>query len=325
MPIPATGARSAPRLVLMLSEVWTLVDARDLSGLVELAVVAERAGVDGVLVGEHVTLGARTDAMGVAENPRDWVRPGNQQARYPHPHGLHILGAMAAVTSRIRLIASALLTPFRHPLVLGKELATVDLISRGRLVYMPVPGSVREEYDALEVPFHRRGEIFDEQLEIWERAWRDDVLSFHGKHYRFENMAFEPKPWRPEGPTMWIGGNRLHARSLRRLVRYGSGYFPVLPPSAEELERLAAAMSAAGRSTDELELVWFIGQRTAFPDATSPKALAPALDDAVAELKAGIGTFVLKPSQYVDDIDDFGDLCRAAVTGLAERADAATA
>jgi alkanesulfonate monooxygenase SsuD/methylene tetrahydromethanopterin reductase-like flavin-dependent oxidoreductase (luciferase family) len=308
-----------PRVVLMLSESWTMIEPRDLRALVELAPVAEQAGIDGVLLGERISHGMKAAEIGVAPNPRDWLGGRNQVVRYPHPSPLHVLSAMAPLTTTLRLVASALLTPFRHPLVLGKELATLDLMSRGRLVVMPIPGAHAQEYEALDRPFHQRGELLDEQLEVWHRAWRDDMVSFHGRHYDIDTMSFEPKPWRPTGPAMWIGGRRLHARALRRLVRHGSGYFPQSSPDEAELERLASALTAAGRSLAELELVAFIGMTTPFSDATSPKPLAPALDAAIADLARGMTTFVIKPSQYIDDPQLLGDFCRDVVTGLRAR------
>jgi len=319
MPRPELSI-AEPRLVLMLSEAWTMVDPRDLRGLVGLAKVAEDAGVDGVMLGEHVTLGRETDGKGVADNPREWIHPGNQPALYGHPHGLHVLGAMAAVTERIRLIAAALLTPFRHALVLAKELATVDLISQGRLVHMPVVGSVEEEFRALGVPFHERGRIFEEQLEIWERVWREDFTTYHGRYYAFDEMAIEPKPWRENGPALWIGGARLHDNALRRTVRYASGYFPQSTPTGNDLERLSAAMRAAGRSLSQLELVAFVGQRTGFPDSNSTKSLSDALEDITPEIELGMTTYVLKPSQYIDEPAQLGDLCRDTLAGLRQLA-----
>jgi len=309
-----------PKLMLLLSESWTMTDPRDLRGLVDLAVVAEAAGIDGIMIGEHVVMGPNAGVNGIPENPRDWLGEGNHVPSQPHPNGLHLLGAMAAVTSRLRLLAAAVLSAFRHPLVLGKELATVDLVSEGRLVFLPAVSWQEEEYAAQGVPFDQRGRILDEQLEVWQRAWRDEVVTFHGEHYDFADVRFEPKPWRPGGPTLWIGGLRLHPAALRRLVRYGSGWFPILRPSEDDLARLRAAMEQVGRRFEELELATLLGLDTRFPDATSTKPLAPTLDGARKSLARGITTFVIKPSQYIDDRDQLGDFCRDALTGLGGRA-----
>ncbi len=309
-----------PKLILLLSESWTMTDPRDLRGLVDLAVVAETAGIDGVMIGEHITMGPSAAVYGVPANPRDWLGPGMQRPDYPHPSGLHLLSAMAAVTSRLRLVAAAVLSPLRHPLVLGKELATLDLVSNGRLVFLPTVSWQEEEYTALGVSFRHRGKILDEQLEVWQRAWRDEVVTFHGEHYDFTDMRFEPKAWRPTGPTLWVGTIELHPAALRRVVRYGSGYFPGLPPSPDDLDQLRAAMEQAGRRFDELELTAFLGFGTGFPDATSTKPLVPVLDEARTLMAQGITTLVIKPAQYIDERDQLGDFCRDALTGLRERA-----
>jgi len=311
---------TSPKLVVLLSEVWTMTDPRDLRGLVALAVAAEEAGVDGIEIGEHVLLGPNSAINGLPDNPREPLGIGMQEAGYPHPNGLHLLSAVAAVTSRVRLIAGAVLSPLRHPLVLGKELATVDLISRGRLVYLPAVGWQEEEYEAVGVPFHQRGKILDEQLEVWERIWRDEPVSYHGKHFRFQDISFAPKPWRPTGPPVWIGGMRLYPNALRRVVRHAQGYFPLGPLSPDDVGQLREALEANGRTLDELELVGAVGMATPFPDATSTKALGPALDEALPQMANGFSTFVIKPNMYIDDRDQLGDLCRDAVAGLRERA-----
>lgn len=224
------------------------------------------------------------------------------------------------MTSRLRLLAASIISPLRHPLVLGKELATADLISKGRLIFVPTVSWQEEEYAALHVPFHQRGEMLDEQLEVWERAWRDETIAYDGRHYRFDGVHFEPKAWRPTGPQLWIGGMELHPAALRRTVRYASGYFPVLPPSPEELGRLRQALEAAGRRAEDVELTMLVGLDTPFPNATSTKPLAPALDRAQAHMADGISTFVIKPSQYIDDRDHLAELCHEALAGLNERA-----
>jgi probable F420-dependent oxidoreductase len=297
-----------------------MTDARDLRGLAGLAQVAEDAGVDGIMIGEHVVMGPNAGYNGVPENPRDWLGEGTHVPEYAHPNGLHILGAVAALTSRIRLLAASIISPLRHPLVLGKELATVDLLSEGRLIFVPTVSWQEEEYAALGVPFHRRGAILDEQLEVWERAWRDETVAYEGTHYRFDGVHFEPKAWRPTGPQLWIGGMQLHSAALRRAVRYATGYFPVLPPSRDDLARLREGLEAAGRHFEDIELAMLVGLDTPFPDATSTKALAPALDRAQQHMADGISTFVIKPSQYIDDASQLGDFCREALAELTERA-----
>jgi alkanesulfonate monooxygenase SsuD/methylene tetrahydromethanopterin reductase-like flavin-dependent oxidoreductase (luciferase family) len=314
-----SSSAGEPRLVVMLSESWTMIDPRNLRAVVDLASVVERAGAHGVLVGEHVVMGPGADRNGIPDNPRDFFRNGNQDPTMAHPSSLEVLSAMAAVTEGLRLHAVALLTPLRHPLTVGKQLATLDLISQGRLVFMPTTSWQEEEYDALGVSFEARGGMLDEQMEIWSHAWRDEVISHHAENYSFDDIYFSPKPWLPRGPRLWVGGSRLHARALRRIVRYADGFFPSSVPTDDELDRLSAALTSAGRSTDDIELTMWLGATTAFPTPTSTKPLGPALDAAAPNFARGVTTFVMKASQYIDDVTDLGDLIREAQRGLEER------
>jgi len=121
------------RLLLVLTENQTIVDPRDLKGLVRLAAEAEQAGVDGVMMSEHVVLGPTAGERGVMGNPRDYAAPGNQDPATPWPSSVVTLSAIAQATTTLRLVAGAVIAPLRHPLLLAKELATLDLLSEGRL------------------------------------------------------------------------------------------------------------------------------------------------------------------------------------------------
>ena len=305
-----------PRLVCILSENHTLVPPRDLRALVDMAAEAERAGFDAVMVSEHVVLGAGSDADGTPANPRDYALPGNQDPETPWPSSLLLLAAVAAVTDRIRLVASAVIPPLRHPLLIAKDLATLDLLSGGRLVVQPTVSWHRAEYEALGVPFGSRGERLDEHLAAWEALWHPGPATFHGRHYSFEDVHLEPKPLRAEGPRLWFGGQRLHDRLLARLVRYGHGFNPLGRPSEEDLERLEDAMAAAGREIGELELVG--GTRGRFVDAASVADLDEALASVPEQLARGFTTICVKPSQFEDDPAEIPALLGRIVERVAE-------
>lgn len=303
------------RLVCILSENHTLVPARDLQSLVRMAVEAERAGFDAVMVSEHVVLGPGSDADGRPANPRDYALPGNQDPATPWPSSLLLLAAVAAVTDRIRLVAGAVIPPLRHPLLIAKDLATLDLLSGGRLVVQPTVSWHRVEYEALGVPFETRGERLDEHLAAWDALWRPGPASFHGHHYTFDAVHLEPKPFRPEGPRLWFGGQRMHDRLKARLVRYGHGFNPLGRPSEEDLERLRNAMTAAGRDLDELELVG--GARGRFPDADGVADLDDALDAIPEQVGRGFATICVKPSQFTDDPGEIPSLLEWIVERVA--------
>jgi probable F420-dependent oxidoreductase len=300
-----------PRLVLILSENWTLVPAGDLGALVRIAFEAEQAGFDAAMVSEHVVLGPGADSNGVPENPRDYALPGNQDPSTPWPDALTVLAAVGSATSRLRLVASSIIAPLRHPLLLAKQLATLDLLSEGRLVVQPTVSWHRPEYEALGVPFERRGELLDEHLAAWRVLWRDSPASFDGRYYRFSDVWLEPKPFRPEGPALWFGGETMHERLLRRLIEFGSGFNPLGRPSDEDLERLRAGMAEAGRDIAELEMVGGTRGRFAGPEGVAD--LGEALESIPAQLERGYTTISNKPSQFVDDPKRNGAFCREVV------------
>jgi len=300
-----------PKLILILSENWTLTSPRDLRQLVRFAVEAEEAGFDGVMMSEHIVLGAGSDAHGQPGNPREYALPENQDPATSWPSPLVVLGAIAAATSRVRLIAGAIIAPLRHPLVLAKELATLDLLAEGRLVVQPTVSWHRAEYEALGVPFDARGDLLDEHLAAWGVLWRDTPASFDGSHYRFSDVYLEPKPYRPSGPILWFGGSSLHERLLRRIVEHGRGFNPLGSPKPEDLEQLEEAMAKAGRDIGELEFVG--GTRGTFTDATSVADLEQALASIPAQVARGFTSICIKPSQFTDDPDQVGPLCREIV------------
>jgi probable F420-dependent oxidoreductase len=302
------------RVVMVLSENWTLTSPHDLPALVELAVVAERAGVDTVMLSEHVVLGPSAGAAGRMENPRDYAAPGNQDPDTPWPDSVVLAAAIAARTSTLRVALAAIIAPLRHPLLLAKQLATLDLLAGGRLVVQPTVSWAEEEYAALGVPFRERGAILDEQLEAMHAAWTEGPATFAGKHFAFSDVYCEPRPFHAGGPRMWFGGQSLHPALLRRIARYGSGFHPFGTPTDADLARLAGAMRAAGRDVAELEMVGGIRGRFDSPDAVAD--LDEALASVPAQLARGFTSICFKPSMYTDDRDEVGAISRRVVEAV---------
>ena len=139
---------------------------------------------------------------------------------------------------------------------------------------LPTVSWHREEYDALGVDFTKRGRLLDEHLAAWRQAWGPSPVSHRGKHYAFEDVWFEPKAWRPDGPRIWLGGGAMTPKIIERIVHHGHGFNPLGRRTDEEMEALRAAMAAAGRDMAELELVG--GTRAVFtrPDSVADLALA---------------------------------------------------
>lgn len=303
-------------MLLILSENWTLMSGRDLPQFVRWAREAEDAGFDAVMISEHVVLGRDAGAHGVMSNPRAYAAPGNQDPRTPWPSSLLLLSAIAAATSTIRLVASAVLAPLRHPLLLARELGTLDLLSEGRLVVQPGVSWSRDEYAALGVPFSRRGRILDEQLRILERVWHESPMSFHGQFFDFDDAYLEPKAFRPEGPRLWFGGQSVHGAVLDRLVRYGHGFHPFGTPTEDDLRVLDEGLRAAGRDPASVEKVG--GTRATFPDDDSCADIGAAMAPIAEQMELGFTTFCVKPSQFIDSAEDLPALLREVM----RRADA---
>ena len=159
------------KLLLVLTENDAIVPPRDLGALVQVAVEAEAHGIDGVMMSEHILMGPSAGEHGEMVNIRDYAAPGNQSPATAWPNSIVMLAAIAQATHRLRLVAGAIIAPLRHPLLLAKELGTLDLLSQGRLVVLPTVSWHREEYEALGIPFRERGAILDEQLEILAKSW----------------------------------------------------------------------------------------------------------------------------------------------------------
>jgi probable F420-dependent oxidoreductase len=302
---------AAPRLVLVLSENWTMTSPRDLRALIRIAQDAEDAGIDGVMLSEHIVLGPSAGERGRPANPRDYAAPGNQDPTTPWPDSIVLMSAIASATTRLRLIGAAIIAPLRHPLLLAHQLATLDLLSEGRLVVQPTVSWHREEYAALGVPFERRGELLDEHLAAWSELWRATPASYGGSHYSFDDVYLEPKPFRQDGPRLWFGGRSVGPWIVRRLVAYGHGFHPFGQPTPDDMRPLVEAMHAAGRDMSELEVVG--GIRGELPPGEGVADLDRAAAAIPAQLEAGYTTICFKPSQFSDDPAEVGDLCQRLV------------
>lgn len=302
---------AAPQMLMILTENHTMLDPRDMRGMVELARIAEDCGFDAVMVSEQTMLGPDAAVNGLMSNPRMYAAVGNQDPMTPWPSSVATLAAVAAATSRVRVVAGAIIPPLRHPILLAKDLATIDLLCEGRLVVQPTVSWQPAEYEAHGVPFDQRGHILDEHLEAMSRLWSGSPASFAGRYFSFTAVYSEPGPWRPGGPRMWFGGERMHPALIRRMARYGHGFHPFGAPTADDLAQLAEGLAAAGRSIDEIELVGGTRATFASPDAVADidEALA-AIDEQVA---AGYTLFCMKPSQYTDDISEVAGICRRMV------------
>ena len=270
--------------------------------------------MDAVMLGDHVCLGPSAGALGRPENPRSYAAPGKQDPSTEWPSPIVMAAAIAASTSRIRIVLAALITPLRNPIVLAKDLATLDRLSAGRLVVQPTVSWARDEYQAVGVAFESRGRILDDGLAAMKVLWQGAPASYEGEYFSFDAVYSKPSPVDPGGPALWFGGQSVHPPLLRRLVAHGSGFHPFGSPSRADLEALEAGLRRAGRSPDDLEMIG--GTRATFdgPDdiADLDESMA-SFDEQVAQ---GYTTFCMKPSQHTDDLADVESLCERMVGRL---------
>ncbi|WP_186382348.1 TIGR03619 family F420-dependent LLM class oxidoreductase [Amycolatopsis rhizosphaerae] len=217
--------------------------ARELppAGLKRILKVADALGFASVTVSEHY-------AMPYFEVPRlgaYW-----QDA-------LSVMAFAAAATEQVRIDATVLVLPYHRPLQLAKALATIDVLSGGRLNVSVGVGHAEQEFEALGVPFRRRGAITDEILTVLHTLWQEDTPEHHGEHFDVSGLAFEPKPVQRPRPPIYVGGNSKPA--LRRAARH-DGWQPnpigftlaEIPPL---LDYIRAQPEFAGKE-DSFDLNW---------------------------------------------------------------------
>ena len=229
----------------------------------ELCRRAEAAGFESVWGGEHVVL---PDAI---HSKYPYTEDGKIPAEpdTPIPDPLMWLGFAAAAAPTLRLGTCILIVPQRNPLVLAKELATLDVLSGGRVELGLGVGWLKEEFDALGVPWARRGARNDEYVAAMRALWAGPHAEFHGEFVDFEPATCSPRPVNGNIPIL-VGGDTDAA--IARAVRLADGYFPGEGDAARLealLGRLRAACEAADRDPSSIEVNAMFGAQFADPVA----------------------------------------------------------
>ena len=193
--------------------------------LLDVARAAEDAGIERIVVTDHVVLGDNLDAY-------SWGRfPTGPEAPWLEP--LTFLSAAAAVTSTVRLATGILIAPLRPAAVLAKTAATLDVLSRGRIDLGVGVGWQREEYDALGLSFAERGALLDETVAACRQLWTRLPASYAGEHVKVDGVYCSPRPLQSRLPV-WFGGT-LNARNLRRIVELGDGWIPIMGATIDDI------------------------------------------------------------------------------------------
>jgi probable F420-dependent oxidoreductase len=188
--------------------------------LMEAAQRAEALGYDSVWSADRIIIPWEIKTVYPYSKEATFIVPPER----PFFDPLTCLAFLAGCTEKILLGMSVMVLPYRHPLYWAKIATTIDQLSTGRLIMGVGVGWMQEEFSAMNAPFKERGRVSDEQLQILDKIWRDEHITFEGKYYRFNDIAFSPKPYQKSRIPIWVGGEGKLAQ--RRAGRYGDAWFP---------------------------------------------------------------------------------------------------
>ena len=260
--------------------------------LAQIAGEGEAMGYDYTTISDHVVIPRDIEARYPYSDTGEF--PG--RSRGDRHEQLIAVAFIAGKTSRLRLVTSVTVVPHRPAVLQAKMLATIDVLSNGRLTFGIGAGWMREEFEALGVPpFAERGAVTDEYLMACRELWTEDNPHFAGKYVKFANVLFEPKPVQKPHPPIWVGGESGPA--LRRTARLGDGWYPIGTNPQHRLdsmkrfqagvERLRRLTREAGRDPAKVALAYRV--------TSWGKSLPTRADDGERRLFSG---------ETVDIIDD---------------------
>jgi probable F420-dependent oxidoreductase len=231
----------------------------------QIGQLAEELGYDGILTGDHITIPKeiaseypyRKQAEALGYNPYavftgiDWL------------DSFTVLALLIPVTQKVRLGTSVTIIPYRHPLEMARVVATLDVVSGGRIIFGAGVGWLAEEFHLLGIPFAERVARTREYIAVMKEVWTKETPRFAGKFVQIErDLYFAPKPLQRPHPPIWVGGESLPA--LKRVVEFGQGWH-IGPVALEEVKprftQLRQLMAEAGRDFSELEITSMVDNR----------------------------------------------------------------
>jgi probable F420-dependent oxidoreductase len=277
----------------------------DVHALVDYGVRMEQLGFDSLWVWDHVLLG---------------VEP-----NFPIIEALTLLTAVAARTTKIKLGTGILVLPLRNPVMLAKQLSSMDLLSDGRLIMGMASGWYKREFDAVGVPFEKRGKIMDENLDILTRFWTEDMVKGDFMYHNIPAGVMYPKPAQKPRPPILIGG--YVDRVLKRAALTGDGwltYFYTAESFAKSWAKVRDFAKEGGKDPETLlngsQLPIRIGKSraaiesemmewltkewdyAAWSESTKESAVLGTVDECVEQLKAhlavGVQKLIFVPYRY---------------------------
>ncbi len=269
-----------------------------LENIVALAQKGEELGFDIITVSDHIVVPNDIDSIYPYSETGEFTS--SQSGEYMEQ--LTTIAYLAGVTSRIKLLTSVMVLPHRSPVLTAKMLATIDVLSQGRLIVGCGVGWMEEEFEAIGAPpYAERGAVGNEYLRVFKELWTSDDPSFDGEYASFSNIAFAPKPVQQPHPPLWIGGESPPA--LRRAGQLGDAWYPIcsnpqfpvgtLEQFADYQARVRRHAERAGRDSDELDFAYSVNW----------------FDDAQEQIVEGERRILTgSPTQVAADIDALEDL-----------------
>ncbi len=188
----------------------------DVKDQLQIAIKAEELGFKSVWASDHIVI------------PKEWK--GRFSDIFPDP--FIILTAISQNTKKIKIGTSAIILPYRNPIIVAKMCSTLDHFCDGRLTCTVAPGWMKEEFDVLNISYDGRIDKTVEYIKVLKSLWEDDPTDFKGNFYSFNDVSFQPKPVQKHLPV-WMGGN--HEKAIQRSIDYADGWQPIWF-SSDELE-----------------------------------------------------------------------------------------
>ncbi len=283
-----------------------------------IAQKGEELGYDALFTGDHILVPRSIASM----------YPYTVTGEFPgSPTGeameqLTLLAFLAGRTEKIRLVTSVIIVPHRNPLVAAKALATLDVLSKGRLVVGVGVGWMREEFEALGIgdQFQERGAVTDEYIRVFKELWTSDAPHYEGKYVNFDDISFLPKPIQKPHPPIWVGGESRPA--IRRTAELANGWcplgtnptFPMRTPEQLEaaLKRLARYARSFGRDPAEIEVIYRTHEYRLNDPGNPAEADRPPFHGNEEQIagdirryeEMGVGSMVLDFMRLTNDLDE---------------------
>jgi probable F420-dependent oxidoreductase len=259
----------------------------DWQTLLDVARACDDAGVDRLVVNDHVVMGRRTDAYVWGRFPTapdgPWLEP------------LTVLAAMAAVTRRVRLATGILIAPLRPAAVLAKTVATLDVMSGGRIDLGVGVGWQSEEYDAVGLDFNDRGRRLDDTIRACRALWSQLPASYSSDAASFDDTFCSPQPAQQRLPV-WFAGT-LNERNLRRVVELGDGWIPIMGASIDDIRAGADRLREAASRPIVVQAPAPIAKAAdgSRDPAATMESVPTLLDAGVTDVYVNIASFAASP------------------------------